>query len=146
MLRMIAVGVVAASLAGCGVLFNSGPAQVTFNSQPSGAEVFIDGNRYGTTPLVVDLSKDDSYAVAFRMEGYEEQVRTINNKVSGGLVVLDVLGGLVPIIIDAATGAWYVLDTDNVSMTMEEASGQLDAVQLEMVNRGVPASAVINIQ
>lgn len=143
MLRLSFVGVLTLALAGCGALFNAGPAQVTFNSEPSGAEVLIDGNRYGTTPLVVDLSKKDSYAVTFRRDGYEEQVRTITSKVSGTYVVLDVLFGLVPVIIDAATGSWYVLDKDDVAVSLEQTSGQLDAVQLEMVKRGVPVSELI---
>lgn len=144
MLRLFAAAIFAGALAGCGALFNAGPAQVTFNSEPSGAEVFIDGNRYGTTPLVVDLSKKENYAITFRMDGHEEQVRTISNRVSGTYVILDILGGLLPIVIDAATGAWYVLDTNSVSVTMTETSGQLDAVQLAMVKRGVPASAIID--
>lgn len=143
MLRLLTLVIAAVWFSGCGALFNGGPAKVTFNSQPTGAEVWIDGNRYGTTPLVVDLSKKDSYAVSFQMEGYDEQVRTLSNKVSGTYVVLDVLGGLFPIVIDAATGSWYVLETDNMQVTMARKTGQLDAVQLDMVKHGVPASEFI---
>ena len=123
-------------LGGCGALFNNGPAKVMFTSQPSEAEVWIDGNRFGTTPLVVDLSKKKSYTVSFRKDGFDEQVRTLNNKVSPTYVVLDILGGLVPVIVDAATGAWYVLEADNVQATLPARSGQLDGVQLELVRRG----------
>lgn len=144
--RIILTLILTFGLAGCGALFNGGPAKVAFNSEPSGADVIINGNRYGQTPLVVDLSKQESHTISFRMDGYEEVVRTLNHKVSGTYVVLDVLGGLLPVVVDAATGSWYVLESDNVNVSMarqagESArsgmSGQLDAVQLEMVQRGV---------
>lgn len=130
-------------LVGCGALFNGGPQQVTFTSEPSEAEVIIDGQRYGTTPLVVDLSKKNSYAVTFRKAGFEEQVRTLNHRVSGGYVVLDILGGLLPIVVDAATGSWYVLESDNVSATLPPRTGQLEGFELELVNRGFPPSQFI---
>lgn len=143
MSRFLVLAVAVVTLTGCGALFNAGPEKVTFNSDPSGAEVWIDGTRFGTTPLVVDLSKEDDYTVSFRMEGYDEQVRVLNNKVSATYVILDVLGGIFPIVIDAATGSWYVLETDTMHVTLAARTGQLDAVQLEMVRRGVPASEVI---
>lgn len=37
-------------VAGCGTLFNSGPAKMTFTSSPAGAEVWVNGMRQGTTP------------------------------------------------------------------------------------------------
>jgi hypothetical protein len=40
--------------------------------------------------------------------------------VGAGWVVLDVLAGLVGIIVDAATGAWYELDQDAVNAILEE--------------------------
>jgi len=73
--------VLAAALAGCGALFNGGPAKVTFTSSPDGAEVWIDGMRRGTTPLVVDLQKNQDYTVVFKKEGHKEVVTTITRKV-----------------------------------------------------------------
>lgn len=47
--------------------------------------------------------------------------RLISPIMSGaGWIVLDVLAGLVPIIVDAATGAWYGLDQDNVNAVLEK--------------------------
>ncbi|GAA5522894.1 hypothetical protein Asal01_02862 [Fodinibius salicampi] len=33
---------------------------------------------------------------------------------------LDVLGGLVPVVVDAATGAWYNLDQESINATLKE--------------------------
>ncbi len=37
-----------------------------------------------------------------------------------GWIILDILGGLVPIIVDVATGGWYELDNTNVKVVLEK--------------------------
>ena len=44
----------------------------------------------------------------------------ITNHVGAGWIVLDVLCGLVPVIIDAATGAWCDLDQKNIKAVLEK--------------------------
>lgn len=145
--RIAFVITAALALAGCGALFNNGPETVTFTSVPDGADVYIDGTRRGTTPLSIPLSKSKEYVVTFRKDGYDEVVATVNRRVAKRWVILDVLGGLVPIIIDAATGSWYVLTTDSVHGTLDtvdqEPAGQLSPEALEAVRRGVPVSRFI---
>ena len=46
--------------------------------------------------------------------------KTINSKVGAGWVILDVLGGLIPIVVDAATGSWKKLDQDAVDAQLEK--------------------------
>jgi len=98
-------------VSGCGALFNSKTTPVQMNSNPTGAEVIVNGNRVGVTPMSVDLSIKENHTVTLRANG-QEVTCIINRKVGAGWVVLDVLGGLVPIIIDAATGSWYELDKE----------------------------------
>lgn len=127
------------SLSACGALFNGGPANVTVNSNPPGAEVWVDGTNRGVTPATLQLSKKESHTVTLRRAGYQETTVTINRKVSGTYVILDVLGGLLPVIIDAATGSWYVLDTNEVNVTLPSGtamSGQLTPEQLGAVRLG----------
>ncbi len=38
----------------------------------------------------------------------------------GGWVVLDVIFGLVPVIVDAATGRWFYPSEDNVKVALEK--------------------------
>lgn len=146
---LVLIAFITFAAAGCGALFNNGPALVTFTSTPDGADVFVNGTRRGTTPLSIPLSKSEDYAVTFRKAGHEDVVATVNKKVGAGWVILDVLGGLVPIIIDAATGSWYVLSTNSVHGALgpstAEAAGTLTPEQLDAVRRGVPASRFIEV-
>lgn len=137
-------------LPACGVLFNSGPAKVTFTSSPEGAEVWINGMRQGTTPVVVDLAKDREYTVVFKKAGHKEVVATITKKVSPGILILDVIAipWLVPIVVDAATGSWFVLSTNSVHGSLEPNAeqslrGRLTPEELNRVKRGMPLNSVI---
>jgi len=140
--------IVAASVtaAACGAIFNSGPARVNFTSTPDTSEVWIDGIRRGTTPVFLELEKKKDHTVTFKKAGYQDMTNPIPKSIKGVYVVFDVLGGLLPVIIDAATGSWYVLSTDHVHGTLQRMSGQLTPEQLDQVRMGVPASRFITLE
>ena len=93
------------------------------NSNPSGAEVWIDGNRAGTTPVSITLDHKHEHVVVFIMDGYHEVSCRLNRKVGAGWVVLDVLFGLIPVVVDAATGSWHSLDGDVCNVTLRREPG-----------------------
>jgi hypothetical protein len=99
----------------CALIFKGTKEEVNFGSDPQRAEVWINGIKMGETPMSLKLESKKTYTVEFRKEGYEPVVKTITNKVGAGWIILDILGGLVPVIVDAATGAWYHLDQKNVN-------------------------------
>jgi hypothetical protein len=68
--------------------------------------VFFNGNRLGTTPVKVKLSNQAEHTFVFRKEGYRDATCTLSRGTGAGWVVFDVLTGLVPIVIDAATNSW----------------------------------------
>ena len=74
----------------------------------------------GDTPVRLKLVSKHTYSIEFRKEGYKTKTVNITNKVGVGWVILDVLGGLIPVIIDAATGAWYELDQKNVNAILDK--------------------------
>jgi hypothetical protein len=137
------------SLSACGALFNGGPANVTVNSNPAGAEVWVDGTNRGVTPATLQLSKGQSHTVTLRRAGYQEKTVVIDRKLSSTYLILDILGGLLPVVIDAATGSWYVLGTDEVNVDLESGtamSGQLTPEQLGAVRMGASVGDFINLQ
>ncbi|GAB1405940.1 hypothetical protein MASR1M74_31220 [Lentimicrobium sp.] len=107
-------------LAGCATLFAPKTNPLAVSSEPQGAEVYVNGFKMGTTPVELSLKPDKSYTIEFRKEGYESVTRVVNTKVGAGWIVLDVLGGFIPVIIDAATGAWNKLDQDAVNAALIE--------------------------
>lgn len=120
--RFLMVGIVLVSvisLVGCATLFKQKSRTVAFNSDPQGAEIYINGNRMGKTPMPMNLSNLKAVTVTFKKEGYDDKTYIINTKVGGGWVVLDCLGGFIPVIIDAVTENWYNLDTDEVKVMLD---------------------------
>ncbi len=104
---------------GCATLFGTRSVPVSFNSNPQGADVVIGGNSLGTTPVTVNLSNHVGHTVVLRLEGYQDFTCTLETSVGAKWVILDILaGGLVPIIVDAATGQWKELQTDVCNATL----------------------------
>lgn len=103
---------------GCATLLAPSTHPLAINSDPQSAVIYVNGMRMGATPLELDLKADKSYNIEFRKEGYEPITRVVNTKVGAGWVVLDVITGFVPVIIDASTGAWNKLDQNAVNASL----------------------------
>jgi len=120
---------------GCGVIFTSSHQVVTFDSDPRGAEVILDGMPIGRTPMQVSVDNRRSHMVAFEMEGAYPAMCQLQASVGALWVVLDVLfTGLVGIIIDAATNGWTTLQANACYVRMQyvdSGAGGEDLVQLD---------------
>ena len=112
------LGLLIVLLSGCATLFNNKTPAVDLASTPAGAEVYVDGYYVGTTPVQVNLTVREDHVVEFRKEGHDTRTYRISRFVGFGWIVLDVLTGLVPIIIDLATGDWFMLDTEEVNVAL----------------------------
>jgi len=107
-------------LTGCATVFKGTHNDVVFNSDPIEVDVYVNGHLMGATPVELKLESKKTYHIEFKKEGFETRTFTITNHVGVGWVILDLICGLAPVIIDAATGAWYVLDQENVDAILRE--------------------------
>ena len=105
---------------GCATIFHGSTDKVDFSSDPSGAKVYVNGQLMGTAPFELKLESKHSYTIEFRKEGYDNRTVILTNSVGGGCIVLDVLFGFLPIIVDAATGNWYSFDQEHVNAALEK--------------------------
>jgi len=118
--KILSLGLVLFYLSSCATLFKGTRQDVNFNSDPQKARVIVNGEDMGQTPCSLKLESKKSYKIEFKAEGYKTQMINIANHIGAGWIVLDVLMGLVPVIVDAATGAWYSLDQKNVNAILEK--------------------------
>ncbi len=65
------------------------PAKLQIESDPTGAEVFINGISEGKTPILRDSVKISRYAILLRMEGYQEWQNADYN-IESGLNKIDI--------------------------------------------------------
>ena len=112
-------------LANCATILKGTKEKVYFNSSPQDAELYINSQYAGKTPIKLKLVSKNKYRFQFKKPGCENYNIDVGNSVGAGWVVLDILYFIVPAIIDGATGAWYYLDSNsiNVSLTPTRDSG-----------------------
>ncbi len=88
----------------CATLFTGTRDRLHFESNPSGAVVYIDGLEVGRTPCDVEVRRSltDKY-VEFKLDDYKTRVITLDREFN--VVSVLNLGGLWGWAIDAATGS-----------------------------------------
>jgi hypothetical protein len=127
-LEGVIVCLLAVSLMGCGALLQGSHQTINIQSSPSGAKVTVSptGEEY-TTPTSIRLERKNTYVLTFTKEGYAPAKFTIQKKLDVGMVILDFLfTGLVGVVVDAVTGAWYDLMPEVVTVTLERMRGAID--------------------
>ncbi len=90
----IVVAVVAIVLSGCATLFTRPSQQVPIDSEPPGAQVFVDGSFVGTTPITLQLEKRSEYEIVLRI-GDRQQSVTLHSSIDNAIVGFDVAPGLI---------------------------------------------------
>ncbi len=106
-------------LASCATIIKGSTEKVNFGSDPSAAKVYVNGQLMGSTPLELKLQSKHSYTIEFRKEGFQNKTVLIANSVGAGWIILDVVLGFIPVIVDAITGDWMYLDQTNVNAALE---------------------------
>lgn len=92
--------------------------KVGISSNPSGAEAEIDGMKI-ITPKILNLERNKNYKIDITKEGYYRAGAIITGHLSGWLWGNVLLGGLIGMAIDFATGAAYKLEPKNVQIELE---------------------------
>jgi uncharacterized protein YceK len=109
-------------LSGCATVIKGTNQTIPISSEPSGAAVFADGNRVGSTPTSVELTRKHSHVITLEMRGYESD-NVILKPSMGGAVAGNILaGGLIGWGVDATTGAQYNLHPAAVDVRLRQKS------------------------
>lgn len=109
--------VLAAAMAstGCGTMFGGSRQLIQTASIPEGATVAAAGTAGSRTPTSLSLERKNNDVLEFSAPGYTTQRVDVQKSLRGGIVVLDILGGVLPVIVDAITGGWYKLSPEQVN-------------------------------
>lgn len=106
-------------LAGCATIIHGGSSQkISISSDPVGANVSIDGATFGVTPLVADLKRSNEHIVVLNMDGYQPAQLTLTKSVSGWVWGNVLIGGLIGLAVDFATGGVYNLTPEQLNSTL----------------------------
>ena len=122
MFRTFIICLAGVSLAGCATITRGTTSQIQIVSEPSGASARTSLGQQCVTPCTISVSRKDEFAVNYSMPGYEDaqvQVKTgIAGSGAAGFAGNLVLGGVVGMGVDAATGATLEHVPNPVSATL----------------------------
>jgi|TARA_B110000495_G_C23029315_1_gene612474 uncharacterized protein YceK len=65
---------------GCATVISGTSQTITFDSSPSGAAIFLDGNRIGVTPFTTSLKKNKYSSFRIELEGYHTISRQLDKE------------------------------------------------------------------
>jgi tetrahydromethanopterin S-methyltransferase subunit E len=128
-LRHLGVIAVAAAVCSCASIIHGAHQDVGISSNPTGAQVSVDGQVKGTAPIVANLTRKDNHIVRIELAGYKPYETTLTRKVSGWVWGNVVFGGLIGLAVDAISGGLY-------NLTPEQISGALLAGTAGIVPKG----------
>ncbi len=132
-LVVVVMGLLFLSTGCIGTIFNGSSEEVTFNSSPSGANVYIDGAFVGLTPLSVDLDRGSSHTAKISLDGYQDESFRIKKSANGGIIIADIfITGGIGLIIDLATGGMYNLNPTDISTSMDNISVLGNTINISM--------------
>ena len=111
-----AVGLVLVSTGatGCASVFDAdNDSVITVESNPPGAEVFLSGVSRGKTPAQFSVSDDGLYDLKITYEGESRSI-AMTRSIGPKWIILDVIFGLIPVVVDAITGNWYEVQPQEI--------------------------------
>ncbi len=110
---LVLLFVFATALSGCAAVFRESRPTVHFESEPSAADLRLGSDTPGKTPANYPVKRKGITTVRIEKAGFEAHNGSVRKKINGGWITLDVLTCVfpvllcVPLIVDAATGAWF---------------------------------------
>ena len=108
-LPILAAGVLALALSGCATITRGTSNQVTFQSEPSGADMQTSSGLSCVTPCTLTVPRKSEFTAVFRKPGYQDAQVAVQTQIAGngaaGFAGNILVGGVVGMAADAASGA-----------------------------------------
>jgi len=123
------------SIAAAGLIFFSSCATilrkdkiqtVNFAPQQENTMVFVNGEYKGMSPVAMEVDASKSYDVTYMKKSYVSESFTLKSGIIPKWVIADIacipVTAVVPLIVDASTGAWKGVKTKNIPASMKHWS------------------------
>lgn len=122
--RWAATGLVALSLLanGCASIIHGTRQNISISSQPTGANVFVDGAASGNAPMTILLKRKQDHLVRLELSGYQPYEMKLEHGFSGWYLGNIVIGGIIGLIVDAADGAMYKLTPKQLNAVLQASA------------------------
>ena len=122
---------------GCASIMHGTTQDVTVSSSPSQAEIIIDNQTHGKTPLIAKLSTGDNHTIKINLPGYQPYETILTRSVSGWVWGNIAVGGLIGLAVDAISGGLY-------NLTPEQVVGVLAPTAVKVSDNGLYIAIVLS--
>lgn len=114
-------------LSSCATIILGSKQSVGISSTPSSAKIFINDEEVGITPQTVQIKKNQaqSFKVRIELEGYEPYETVLTRKTSGWIAGNILLGGLIGLVVDFATGGAYLLTPEQIEAQLGQSTSMI---------------------
>lgn len=117
-MKIVVLLLIASQLAACASIMNGTHQNIALSSNPPGATAKTNSGVQCLTPCVLSLERSANQTIMIEKEGYEQASAALAKSASGWLWGDLVVGGLIGLAIDFATGAAYKLDPAIINPTL----------------------------
>lgn len=103
---------------GCASIVKGTTQAIPVSSNPTGADVKLDGNHVGQTPMTVEVKRKTDHLLTIEKQGYQPESVAITRNVGGAVFGNILAGGLIGWGVDAMSGAQYNLTPATINLTL----------------------------
>ena len=105
----------------CASIIHGNKQTIPVSSNPTGAQVTVDGQLYYTSPCELLLDRDKPYIITLTLEGYQTEQIVIDKGYSIWFFVGAIPGLIIPgPVYDLVSGSAYSLSPESVSVTLKK--------------------------
>ena len=149
-LSIMIMGLTILLTSSCASILTGSKRRVLFETEPTGAKVFVNGFEKGTTPVQLKVKAEDR--VDFRLDNYSEKVVVMDSNFN----LVAILNGfsIIGWGIDALTGSLKRVDTKYIKVTLEKSkktafmnymkNGNISKVNVDEENKVIETVIVLN--
>lgn len=134
-LRLVPLAAVLVMASGCATLFTGTSDTISFNSEPDGADVMIDGFIVGQTPVTLPVKRSLSgKTVTMSLDGYNPVTFQLSNTFN--IISVLNLSNIIGWGVDAVTGAVMKYDRPVYTVDLDRGSVAHNIQDLETTEDG----------
>jgi len=103
---------------GCATIMHGTRQAIGISSHPSNAQIWVDHQYAGQTPMIVKMTRKDNHFVSIYLEGYQSYEIVFTRQLSGWVFGNIIFGGVIGLAVDAISGGIYRLTPEQVEAQM----------------------------